>query len=60
MIVKTYDSLEGTKPETVLGGGRAVTRCFLLRVQERSGARNDLNCREWLGERRKLSHREVA
>ena len=36
MIVKTYDSLEGTKSETVLGGGRAVTRCFLLRVQQRN------------------------
>ena len=31
MIVKTYDSLAGTKGETVLGGGRAVTRRFLLK-----------------------------
>ena len=30
MIVKTYESLEGTKNETALGGGRAITRRFLL------------------------------
>ena len=30
MIVKTYDGLAGTKGETVLGDGRAVTRRFLL------------------------------
>ena len=30
MIVKTYDGLAGTASETVLGGGRAVTRRFLL------------------------------
>jgi L-ectoine synthase len=30
MIVKTYEDLEGTRNETVLGGGRAVTRRFLL------------------------------
>lgn len=31
MIVKTYDSLAGTRNETVLGEGRAVTRRFLLK-----------------------------
>ena len=31
MIVKTYESLEGPTTEPVLGGGRAVTRRFLLR-----------------------------
>lgn len=31
MIVKTYESLAGTASETVLGGGRAVTRRFLLK-----------------------------
>ena len=30
MIVKTYESLAGSKGETVLGDGRAVTRRFLL------------------------------
>ncbi len=31
MIVKTYDGLAGTRNETVLGDGRAVTRRFLLK-----------------------------
>ena len=31
MIVKTYDSLKGTKNETALRGGRSVTRRFLLK-----------------------------
>ena len=30
MIVKTYESLAGTRSETVLGDGRAITRRFLL------------------------------
>ena len=30
MIVKTYEGLAGTKNETMLKGGRAVTRRFLL------------------------------
>jgi L-ectoine synthase len=30
MIVKTYEGLAGTKSETSLGNGRAVTRRFLL------------------------------
>ncbi len=30
MIIKTLDSLKATRNETVLGGGRAVTRRFLL------------------------------
>jgi len=31
VIVKTLEALKGTRNETVLGGGRAVTRRFLLR-----------------------------